>query len=127
MNPVREYFKQYIGKSEKERAKGIGKLRKTIPKIKRLESLDELKDLRLVRHTDDCGVVMLIYEASAPYLYPSVRPLLTKKVAKNGVVTTFTRNRGELNEFIEAQITGYGGSLQIILSVNRLVNSSYSK
>ena len=103
------------------RKEGIEYLRANVPEIKRVESLDDLKDLKLARQTDLGEILILQYEAIAPTLFPAVRQrLIDRGVAKrHNMLHTSMKNEGTPNEVYNVTMDFYGARLQISLDVHR--------
>ena len=100
-------------------------LRRNIPEVKKLESLDDLKDLRLVKIDDYIpGLgdgLSLEYQASAPTLFPHVRQrLIDKGIAKpHNIECTSLENEGTPHEVYAVIIKFYRGRLEISLYVTK--------
>jgi len=101
-------------------------LRKSTPEIARLESLDGLRDLKLVSLKMD-GYIALGYEATAtPDLYPHVRARLIDAgvVSKSNVLSSSTFNRGQNEECESLQLGFHGAAVQAFL---RVYNPNYDR
>ncbi|MBI4453901.1 hypothetical protein HY636_04630 [Candidatus Woesearchaeota archaeon] len=114
MNAFDEHLARY-------RQEGIEYLRANLPEIQRVESLDDLKDLKLTRHTDIGVILMLQYEATAPTLFPAVRQrLMDAGVAKrHNMLHTSLKNEGTPDEVYNVTMGFYGAKLQISLDVHK--------
>lgn len=115
-----DQFNEHMVRYRKE---GIKYLRENIPEIQRIESLDDLQDLELVKETDLPDMVLVLrYKANTPSLFPAVRQrLLDKNVAKkHNMLHTSLRNRGTLDEFYRVTMGFYGNRLLISLDVRKL-------
>ena len=114
MTSFEEHFAKY-------RQEGIEYLRANFPEVQRIESLDVLKDLKLIKQTDlDC-IVVLEYEATAPDLFPAVRKNFIERgiVKRYNVSWTGIKNKGTADERYEIMLCFYGASLQIYLDLGK--------
>ena len=109
-----EHFTRY-------RQEGIRYLRVNIPEVQKIESLDILKDLKLIRQIDLDEIVILQYEATAPDLFPAVRKNFIEMgiVKKHNVSWTGIKNKGTADERYEIMLCFYGASLQIYLDIGK--------
>jgi hypothetical protein len=103
------------------RQEGINYLRANVPEIRRIESLDDLKNLTLTRQRDLDLLLILQYEATAPTLFPAVRQrLMDAGVAKrHNMLHTSVKNEGKPDEVYNVTMGFYGARLQISLDVHR--------
>ena len=112
MNPFDEHLAKY-------REEGIEYLRANIPEIKKLESLDDLKNLKLIKQNDMSVILILEYEANAPTLLPAVRQRLIEKGMgkEHNMLHTSIKNKGKPDEAYNIMMGFYGNKLQISLDV----------
>jgi len=102
---------------------GIEPLRKKIPEIKKLESLDDLQDLEFLGATHDDKIyelLVLSYRARAsPSLYSKVKkgsiPRIIAK--KKNIVSSSVIVNNLLVEFVRIHIRYYDSRLQIFLDL----------
>lgn len=114
MNPFDEHLAKY-------REEGIEYLRTNVPEVQRVEALDDLQNLKLVKQSDLDIILMLKYEATAPTLFPAVRQrLLDRDVAKrHNMLYTSLKNEGTPDEVYNVTMGFYGNRLQISLDVHK--------
>ena len=111
---IDEYLEGY-------RQEGIQYLKSNVPEIKKLESLDELHNLKLTQGSDLGIILVLKYEAKAPELFPAVRQrLIDKSIAKrHNFIGTRQENKGTPEETYMVHMGFYGSKLQIVLTVHK--------
>ena len=114
MNQFEEHLIRYM-------QEGMEYLRANVPEIQRVESLDDLKDLKLTKHTDLSEILVLQYEATALTLFPAVRQrLIDKGVAKrHNMLCTSVLNEGTASELYRVTIGFYGARLQVSLDIHK--------
>ena len=113
MNPFEKHLERY-------REEGIDYLRANVPEVQRVESLEELQDLRLVRQSDLGSTLMLMYEAAAPSLFPAVRQrLIDRGFGRHHMVSGKREKRGTPEETCRVTMGFYGSMLQISLKVRK--------
>src|SRR3989344_475790 len=87
------------------RSRGFNYLRMKLPEIKRLESLEELHDMKLRREVVVGDVLLLAYTASSSW-YPHIRRSLVERriVRKSAVSRTSVEHAGMENEFVRTHL-----------------------
>jgi len=104
------------------REHGADYLRKNLPEVQRIESMDELHGLNLTGARSLVGnIIFMAYEASAPSLFPHVRQrLIDKGIAKrHNMLDTLIENEGTPSETYRTHMGFYGSRLQIALTVRK--------
>ncbi len=94
-------------------------LRNSTSGIEKLESLDSLRNLRLISLKTE-SLIQLSYEAIATSdLYPHVRTRLidAEVIKKHNVRDTRTGNKGQPNEYESVHLTFHGADVQVFLKV----------
>ncbi|HJX05793.1 MAG TPA: hypothetical protein VJ461_03720 [Candidatus Nanoarchaeia archaeon] len=111
-------FNEHLALYYKE---GASYLRANVPEIQRIEALDELHDLKLVKQVNLNDILILQYQATAPTLFPAVRQrLIDRGIAKrHDMLHTSVRNKGTQDEVYNVTMGFYGNTLQISLDVHR--------
>ena len=94
-------------------------LRANVPEIQKLESLDDLQDLRLTKAAELDRILMLQYEAKGTNLFPQVRQrLIDKGIAKrHNMIGTHVDKKGTYEETYCLNMGFYGSTLRISLKV----------
>lgn len=111
MNTFGQHYAHY-------RSRGFNYLRMKLPEIKRLESLEELRDLKLVREVAVGDILFLVYTATSPW-YPHIRRSLVERriVRRSAVSRTSVEYEGTDKEFVRTHLHFYCSRLQVILDV----------
>ncbi|MFH1589824.1 MAG: hypothetical protein ABIB43_04625 [archaeon] len=126
MSKFDKHFKKY-------EAEGVNYLRENIPELQKIESLDELQDLKFIKedyvgakitgipNLSYTSIIMLWYEAKAPELFPNIeQKLINKKVVqKKNLLYKSKTMRKESEDYHTTHIGFYENQLQIVLSLRK--------
>ena len=120
-SPFEKYYEESRFMMPRE---GERYLRKNVPELMRLESVESLKNLELFKADwfADCMVIVAYRARVESPPYPRIGKVLIDAGAATGenIVSSKIRNKGMLSEYVRLHLAYYDGDLSVVLSVRKL-------